>query len=109
MALDIGALAQSILGAFRGVLDQKWPTIKDYASGEATKLAHTLAQIETLKATNQISEAEASVLLQMQKNSTRSVLLTVEGMGLLLVEQAINAALDAVRGAVNTALGFALL
>jgi hypothetical protein len=37
------------------------------------------------------------------------VLLTVEGLGLLAVEQAINAALRVVKDTVNTALGFVLV
>jgi hypothetical protein len=45
----------------------------------------------------------------MQKNSALAVMLTVEGLGLLTVESAINAALGAVRDSVNTAVGFALL
>ena len=45
----------------------------------------------------------------MQKNASRSVLLTVEGLGILAVEEAINAALDVIKGAANKAIGFALL
>jgi hypothetical protein len=45
----------------------------------------------------------------MQKNSALAVLLTVQGLGLLTVESAINAALGAVKETVNTALGFLLL
>jgi len=45
----------------------------------------------------------------MQKNTTRAVMLAVEGMGLVLIEEAINAALKAVKDVVNAALGFALI
>ncbi len=109
MALDVGALAQSILGAMKGVLDAKWPTIKDYASDQATQLAKTLVKIEAEKIAGQITAADASVLLEMQKNAARQVFLAVEGMGELLVEQALNAGLAAVRDAVNKAIGIALL
>jgi hypothetical protein len=37
------------------------------------------------------------------------VLLTLEGLALLTVEEAINAALGVVKTAVDTALGFALI
>jgi hypothetical protein len=45
----------------------------------------------------------------MQKNALKTVLLSEKGLGLLAAEAAINSILDAVRTAVNTALGFALV
>ena len=52
---------------------------------------------------------QAELHLQIQKNAMRSVLLTVEGLGLLAAEQAINQALALVKDQVNAAVGFALL
>jgi hypothetical protein len=109
MALDVNALADSILIAMKGVFDEKWPKIKDFAAGESQKLAHSLEQITTLRLSGQISEDECLLLLEMQKNSTRAVLLVLEGMGLILAETAINAAMGVVRDVVNGAIGFALL
>lgn len=98
-----------MVSAAKGVFDQRWPVIKDYAEGEFEKLARTLLQIEILKKSGQIDAAEASVLFEMQKNTARAVMLALQGMSLLLVEGAINAALSAIREVVNTALGFVLL
>ena len=47
--------------------------------------------------------------MEIQKNASRTVLLTIEGLGLLAVEAAINAALNVVKDAVNTGIGFTLL
>jgi hypothetical protein len=47
--------------------------------------------------------------MEMQKNAARMVLLAIEGLGILAVEAAINAALAVVKEAVNGALDFALL
>ena len=44
-----------------------------------------------------------------EKQATQAVLLTIEGIGLITAQQAINAAIGAVREVVNKALGFALL
>lgn len=107
--IDVQQILTSMLGAAQGVFGEKWPDIKDYAETEFEKLAKTLVLIETLKLKNQISEGEASVLLEMQKNTARAVMLTLQGMSLLLVEQAVNAALAIVRDTVNTTLGFTLL
>lgn len=107
--INVEQLLTSMLGAAQGVFGDKWPDVKDYAETEFEKLAKTLVMIETLKLKNQISEGEASVLLEMQKNTARAVMLTLQGMSLLLVEQAVNAALAVVKDTVNTTLGFTLL
>jgi hypothetical protein len=107
--IDVSQVLTSMIAAAKGVLGGKWPKVRDFAEAEFEKLARTLAQIETLKVSKQITEAEASVLLEMQKNTARAVMLTLEGMSLLLVEQAINAALAVVKDAVNGAVGFSLI
>lgn len=109
MALDVAAVAAQMLQASKGVFAGKWPKVKAYAESEFKKLAETLAMIEKLRLTGQINEEEAALQLQIQKNATRSVLLTLKGLGLLAVEQAINAALSVVKKAVNTAVGFSLI
>ena len=108
-SINASALVNPMVAAMKGVLNQQWPQIKDYAEGEAKKLSNSLAQIVKLRATSQITDDECYVLLEMQKNTARAVLLALKGMALLLVEQAINAALAAVRNVVNTAIGFAFL
>jgi len=107
--IDVQQILPGMIAAAKGVLGKKWTVIKDYAEAELEKLARTLAQIEALKLSGQISEAEASVLFEMQKNTTRAVMLTLKGMSLLIVEGAINAALAAIKDTINAALGFALL
>ena len=107
--INVSEVLSSMLTAAEGVFDQKWPQVKDFAETEFEKLAQTLSQIAKLKITNQITDGEASVLFEMQKNTARTVMLALEGMGLLLVEQAINAALQVVKDTVNGAIGFALI
>jgi hypothetical protein len=109
MSLNVSELAAQMLGAAQEVLSGKWPEIKDYAESETKKLAQSLATIEKLHVTGQISDEQAGLHLDIQKNASRTVLLTLEGLSLLVVEQAINAALRVVKDTVNTALGFALI
>jgi hypothetical protein len=99
MAIDFKALTAQMGAAALAVLKDKGPAVKTFAQGELNKLAQTIATIED----------EARLLLQMQKNAASTVLTATEGMSLLVAEQAINAALDVVRVAVNSALKFALL
>src|SRR5215510_7494428 len=109
MALDIEDLAKKMLDAALPVLTDKAPGIGAYAAGEFKKIAQTIATIESEQAQGQITEEQASILLEMQKGASRSVLLTAAGLSLLVVEKALNAALDVVRAAVNTAVKFALV
>jgi hypothetical protein len=47
----------------------------------------------------QINEQQAGLLLAMQTGASRNVLLTLQGLALLAVEEAINAALNVVKSA----------
>jgi hypothetical protein len=109
MSLNVTQLAKDMAGAFVGSLKAAVPNIKDYAEGEAKKMAQSLAMIEKLVVAGTIDEEEAKLHLEIQKNASRTVLLTIEGLGALAVEAAINAALDVVKNTVNAALKFTLL
>ncbi|CAM4302713.1 hypothetical protein [Pseudoalteromonas byunsanensis] len=109
MSIDAGELAQSMLSAMKGVLSEKWPEIKEYAESEAKKLAESFVAIQTLKSAGKIDEEEAALHFSIQKNASRTVLLTIKGLSTLAAEQAINAALDVVKDTVNTAVGFTLI
>jgi hypothetical protein len=109
MALDVDALAKQMFVAAFDVVKAKAPSIGAYVGVECTKIAHTMATIESEAKANQISQDQAKILLDMQRSATRSVFLTAEGLGLLTTAAALNAAFDAVRSVVNTAVGFALV
>ena len=109
MSLDIDAIVKQMLEAAKGVVTDKWPTTRSYFESESKAFAARLATIVQLRASGSISDARAKQLVEFQKNAWETVLITVEGLNQLLVEEALNAALAVIRGAVNTAIGFALL
>jgi len=109
MALSIQGIAEAVLAAIKPVLAKSWNDVQDFAKTESTKLAQTLANIEQLKLSSQIDEDQARALLDMQKQAMQSVLLAVEGIGLVTAQSAINAGLGAIKGLVNGALGFPLI
>lgn len=109
MALDLEVLAGAILGAVRPALKKHWKDAKNYAETESRKLAVTLDNIADLLADRKIAREQAKILVEMQTNAMRAVFLTVEGIGVIAAQKAINAAVDAVRDTVNGAVGFALL
>jgi transposase len=107
--IDVGALTGDMAGAMTGALLGGGKTAAIYAKNEAEKIAISIRQIAELYASGIIDAEEARLKLEIQKNTSRTMLLAVKGIGILTAEQAINAGLGVVRGAVNTALGFALL
>jgi hypothetical protein len=109
MALSASKLAKQMLVAAKGEVAEKWPDVKLYAEAEARKLAQTLIMIEKLKVSGKITKKQADILLDMQKQTSRVVLLTIEGLSLLAAEAAINAAIKSIRDAVNDAIGWKLI
>jgi hypothetical protein len=109
MTLDVTTLASQMLSAALPILKKGANDIESFAKLEFTKIAQTIISIGEQLTDGSINQAQASLLLDMQKHASRSVLLTVEGLGILTVEQALNAALDVIKSSVNTALKFTLL
>ncbi|MDJ0750601.1 MAG: hypothetical protein QNJ11_14035 [Woeseiaceae bacterium] len=109
MTLRASTLVKDMLAAARAEVGERWPDIKVYAEAEAKKLAQTLVMIEKLKVSGRISKKQADILLDMQKQTSRVVLLTIEGLSLLAAEAAVNAAMKSIRDAVNDAIGWRLI
>lgn len=103
------ALAEEMLAAAQTIFKEQWPFMSAFATPEFEKLAVTILQIRALTETEQVGEGEALVILEMQKNTARGIMMSREGAGLLKVEQAINSGLGMVKNSVNTALGFPLI
>ena len=109
MSLDASELAREMLRAAARHLKKQWPHIREYAESEFRKIAADIVFIQRLRLEKRISAKRARLHLEIQKNAARTVLLANEGLEIIAVENAINAALSAVRRRVNRALGFILL
>ncbi|PCI71231.1 MAG: hypothetical protein COB38_06315 [Gammaproteobacteria bacterium] len=109
MSLDVTELSLKMFDAFKGELSENWSDVSDYAEGESKKLAENFVMIEKLRLSEKITKEQAKLHHEIQRNASRSVLLTIEGLGLLAVEQAINAAINVLKDSVNGALDFALI
>ncbi|SRR6266498_4184919 len=109
MALDLEELAKQMFGAAFPIIKNRAPEIRAYAEGEFKKIAQTILTIEGESVQGRITPEEAAILFEMQKGASRAVLLTAAGLSLLIVEEAINAALEVIKTAVNSAVKFALV
>jgi len=109
MSLDTSTLVKDMLSAAKDNLGKFWKQAKPFAENEAISMANKLLMIEKLKLTGKISKAEALLHIEIQKSAFRTVLLSIEGLGLIAVENTINAALGAIAKVVNKAIGWQVL
>ena len=109
MSLKLRDILAPMVAAAKDSLSADWANVRHYAKPEFKQLAQTLVTITKLAARQKISAAEAKSVLNIHKNTALMVMLTVEGLGVIAGENAINAALKAVRDTVNKALPFKLL
>lgn len=107
--INIEELSKQMLEAAKGVFDEKWPEVKKFAESESKKFVSNMAEIALWKANNEITEDEAKSLTNLHKRSMKMVFTALEGISLAMAEKAINAAIDVIRTAANTAIGFVIL
>lgn len=109
MEIDSKQLITEMITAAKAVFDKKWPEAKTLAELEFKSFVQRIKVIGQLRAKGILNDEQARLHMDIQKNSMRIVLLTIEGLGILIVEQSINAAINVISNTVNTALGFAIL
>lgn len=107
--MNIKKLITAMIGAASKSLKKDWSKAKNLAGPELKKLAQSLVDITALANAQKISGPEAKSLLRIHRNTTLIVLLTVEGLGIIAAEKAVNAALGAVKDTVNAAAPFKIL
>ncbi len=75
-----------------------------YATHEFQQYIINLQHIQEMTEDNKITPEEAQFLVEQYKLSMKAVLLAVEGLGAVAVQQAINAAIDVLNKALDTAV-----
>ncbi|ATY31265.1 hypothetical protein [Sphingomonas psychrotolerans] len=109
MDVDFGRLAGQISDRIASVLTGYGKSAGGFARTEGEKIALAIRQIAEMVRDGEILPEEAPLYFDIQLQHSRAVLRTVEGIGLVAAEQAINGTIDLIRGAVTTALGFPLV
>ena len=107
--LSVGDLVSDMLQAVKASLGKDYSKAKDFARPEVQRLARSVVDIAKLVAAGKVTKQQAKALVAIHKNTTRVVFLTIEGLGIIAVENALNAAIGAIRSAVNRAVRFALI
>jgi hypothetical protein len=104
--INVEKLAEDMLAAAKPSLLAHWNSVRPFAATEMAKLAQTALQIETDRS---LTPPQAQILLKMQANASQAVLTAVETVGMIAAQDAINAALNVLKQAVNTAIGITVL
>lgn len=107
--ININEVFKQMVGAAKEVLSEHWTEIKPFAEQEFKSFARNISLIGKLKIKKKITLEQAKHHLEIQRSSIRIVLLTMKGLGIIAVENAINAAISIVRDTVNKTIGWALI
>ncbi|MGZ5442314.1 MAG: hypothetical protein ACXW5U_08035 [Thermoanaerobaculia bacterium] len=95
MRVSVNTIVKTMLRAAREQAARQWPAARELASEEVRKLASTLAYVKSLLDAGTINAVRARALVRMQENAARSVLRTIEGIGVLTARRTIDAAMRA--------------
>ncbi len=95
MTLSRSDLIKDMRKTFKSAIGPSWNEVKDYADDEIKKIAEAVLLIAKQRNEGKISEEEAWFLLDMQVDSSKSVL-RLQALGILEVEKAITVAMHAI-------------
>ncbi len=109
MALNVPQLTTTMLNAGLGVLALRTPDVRAFAEREFGRLAEAMARSADLVAAGEMEPDAAALHLEVQQGASRAVLATVPGLGASAAQEAVNAAVSAVRPDVNADLPFRLV
>ena len=109
MALNLDQLLAAMLTAAKSALGANWPLAATTAKDSFQGLAQILINIENDKLHGDLTESEAKELLDMHKEAVKGAIEGLKGVGTLLAQAAINAAMGAIKDVVNKAIGWTLI
>lgn len=108
-SINLTALLDEMLTAFKASVKSAWPQVEHYAEVELNKLAHAAVNVEKMQLAGTINNQQAKIYFEMQKNTAETVMITATGLSEIVIQNAINSALSAVKVTINNALGWSLL
>ena len=106
--LDINKVASDMLQASASALVKGGEQASEYASHEYVQFIEDVEHVQAMADEGTITAAEAQALVDQHKMSMQAVLLCIEGLGVIAVQNAINAALQVLNDAITAALGTAV-
>jgi hypothetical protein len=105
--LDITQVVNDMLQAALPHLSNGGQQASTFASHEFQQYIINIEHVQTMAEEGKVTDQEAQFLVDQYKMSMKAVLLAVEGLGMIATQNAINAAIDVLNGALKAALGAA--
>jgi len=109
MALDFSAIFADMLSAAEKTAGQQWVQVKKAVSFELRTLAQRLVQIVDLRTSGEIDEDDATLFFTMGRNNCVAAIAMATALVAAAVKKIVDAALNVVKTAVNSAIGFPLI
>ncbi|SEB70978.1 hypothetical protein [Terriglobus roseus] len=109
MSFSPDEVLPAMIAAAKVPLLNGWAAARPVVTQQLSAIALQTEHISNQLALGKITQAEAAELFAMEQDAATSILAEVEGVGKITAESAINAAIDAVGGMINGAVGFALV
>lgn len=103
--LDVSQIFRTLIGAASGAFADRWPEVERFATREFRTIAGRLVDIAEGVKDGDYDLGTARMLLRMQVNVAAQALAGLTTLTLLMVEDAINRTLEAVKGIVNAVAG----
>ncbi len=108
MAIDWGQVGTGVKNAVIKVLGNSWQTVSGAAGPQVEAMVSVGRSIEQSYNAHTLSEAEYQSLRSMQKNALEGILSSYEAVGIVVAEQAADAAWNVISQALLKAgLAFA--
>ncbi len=105
--IDAGKVVSAMMQASASALVKGGQKASEYATHEYMGFIADIEHVQAMAEKGTISQAEAQAVVDQHKLSMQAVLVTVEGLSLIAVQEAINAAISALNDALMNALGSA--
>jgi hypothetical protein len=105
--LDIGKVVGNMVQASSNSLIKGGKQAEEFAAHEYAQFIRDIEHIQTMAEKGTITVETAQALVEQHKFSMQEVLLAVEGLGLIAVQNAINAALQVLNNVLTASLGAA--
>lgn len=107
--MDIGKLANDMIGEASRVAGNAWSKIQVIAINEFKTLANRIADISVALAAGQMKPATARILFRNARSQIVATLALLSTIIAAAAEKIVRSALNIIKGAVNGAIGFQLI
>ncbi len=102
--LDLNEISKNMLGAAQMSLKDHVADVKTLAEGELKDFASRTVELAEKVSNGSITADQAKLILKIRQNAVETVLLSIAGIGLLAVQEAMNSIIDVLKRAINKAV-----